>query len=187
MAILTWDDNRPQPEEYGDFYQGYIDLITEPNILEVLIQQAQHTYTLIQQLQPEEADYRYEEGKWSVKEVIGHLVDTERIMAYRALCISRGETASLPGYDHDAYVENGHFDERTLQSLSTEYDALRNSNISLFNSFDQEQTLRRGTANGLSVSVRALAYIIAGHERHHLKSLEEKYGIEAENKKEAKK
>ncbi len=182
MALFTWDDNHPQPDEYGDFYQDYIDLVNSNNVLQKLIQQGQITYTLTQRLTAEEASYRYADNKWSVKEVIGHLVDTERIMAYRALCISRGETASLPGYDQDAYVEEAYFNSRDLQSLSTEYDALRNANISLFNSFTEEQTLRKGTANNKTVSVRALAYIIAGHERHHLNLLEEKYGIEISDK-----
>lgn len=178
MALLTWEENRPQPGEYGDFYEQYIDLVQKPNVIQSLIEQGQRVYTLIQKLDAKEADYRYKEGKWSVKEVIGHLVDTERIMAYRALCISRGETKSLPGYDQDEYVETANFDNRSLQNLSTEYDALRNANISLFNSFSEEQTKHTGTANNNTVSVRALAYIIAGHEQHHLNVLEEKYGLE---------
>ncbi len=178
MPLFTWEDNRPEADEYSEFYQGYIEQVTGPNVLQTLIKQGQETYALIQQLTPEEAAHRYAEGKWSVKEVIGHLIDTERIMAYRALCISRGETASLPGYDQDEYVEQAHFDERNPQNLSTEYDALRNANISLFNSFNEEQVLRKGTANDTTVSVRAIAYIIAGHERHHLDILEERYGIE---------
>lgn len=178
MPLLLWDDNRPDTDEYGDFYQDYIDLITEQNVMEVLIKQGQQIYTMLQKLSPEEADYRYADGKWNVKEVIGHLIDTERIMAYRALCISRGESISLPGYDHNAYVENANFDNRSLQNLAAEYDAQRNSNISLFNSFEEEQILRKGTANNTTVSVRGLAYIIAGHERYHLNSLEEKYEID---------
>lgn len=177
MTLLDWDDNRPEADEYGDFYEDYIKLIDEPNIVQVLIQQGQQTYAVIQRLTDEEASSRYEDGKWSVKEIFGHLVDTERIMAYRALCISRGETTSLPGYDHEAYVQQADFDNRSLQSIFTEYDALRNANISMFNSFSKEQTLRTGTANEVSVSVRALAYIIAGHERHHMQVLEEKYDI----------
>lgn len=178
MALYTWENSRPQPDEYGDFYQGYIDLIASDNALQKLIRQGQKTYTLIQSLTAEEASYRYAEDKWSVKEIIGHLVDTERIMAYRALCISRGETTSLPGYDHESYVQQAQFEDRGLQSLSTEYDALRNANITLFNSFNEQQILRKGTANDQTVSVRALAYIIAGHERHHLNVLDEKYNID---------
>jgi len=178
MPLFSWEDNRPEDDEYGEFYHGYIKQVTGPNVLQTLIQQGQETYALIQQLTPEEAAHRYAEEKWSVKEVIGHLIDTERIMAYRALCISRGEKTPQPGYDQDEYVEQAHFDERSLQNLSTEYDALRNANISLFNSFTEEQILRKGTANDTTVSVRALAYIIAGHEQHHLNILEEKYDIE---------
>jgi len=177
MTLLDWDDNRPEPDEYGEFYKNYIELIDEPNIVQVLIQQGQQTYAVIQRLTEEEASYRYEDDKWSVKEIFGHLVDTERIMAYRALCISRGETKSLPGYDHEAYVQQANFESRSLQSISTEYDALRNANISMFNSFSKDQILRTGKANDVTVSVRALAYIIAGHERHHMQILENKYGI----------
>lgn len=178
MPLFTWEDHHPETDEYGSFYQGYVDLVTGPNVLQTLIKQGQETYALIEQLTPEEASRRYAEGKWSVKEVIGHLIDTERIMAYRALCISRGEKTSLPGYDHDAYVQEAHFEERSLQNLSAEYDALRNANISLFNSFNEQQTLKKGRANDHTVSVRALVYIIAGHERHHLNVLEEKYGLD---------
>lgn len=177
MGLLDWENNHPQPDEYGEFYKDYITLADAPNVIQALIQQGQQIYAIIQKLTSDEADYRYETGKWTVKEVVGHLVDTERIMAYRALCISRGEQKSLPGYDQDEYVEQADFDNRSLQNLSTEYDALRNATISMFNSFNEKQILRKGTANNTTVSVRALAYIIAGHEKHHLNILEEKYGI----------
>lgn len=177
MALSDWEDNRPQPDEYGDFYEGYINLVDQPNAIQSLIRQGQQIYALVQQLTKDEANHRYADNKWSVKEIIGHLVDTERIMAYRALCISRGEQQSLPGYDHDSYVEQAGFENRSLQSLSAEYDALRNANISMFSSFSKEQMLRKGTANKISVSVRALAFIIVGHEKHHLNILDEKYGI----------
>lgn len=181
MSFLIWEDNHPQPDEYDNFYQGYIDLVTTPNVIEALIKQGQQTYTMIQKLTPGKAGYRYADDKWSVKEVIGHLVDTERVMAYRAMCISRGDQASLPGFDQDEYVSNANFDKRGLQNLSTEYDAQRNANISLFNSFSEEQLLQKGTANNATVSVRALVYIIAGHEKHHLNILEETYGIDIPN------
>jgi uncharacterized damage-inducible protein DinB len=142
-----------------------------------MIKQGQQVYALIRQLSDEKAHFRYEEGKWSVKEIIGHLIDTERIMAYRALCISRGEEKPLPGYDHNDYVANGQFDQRNLQSLSNEYDALRNANINMFSSLGKQQMQRTGTANNNPVSVRALAFIIAGHEKHHLNILEQRYDI----------
>ncbi|MEL7832375.1 DinB family protein [Fodinibius sp. Rm-B-1B1-1] len=177
MALSDWDDVYPQEDEYGSFYNGYIKLVEPPNVIQTLIQQGQQVYALTRQLTNKQANHRYAEGKWSVKEIIGHLVDTERIMAYRALCISRGEQTTLPGYDHDAYVQEANFGQRSLRSLSTEYDALRNANISMFSSFTPNQIQRTGTANDVTVSVRALAFIIAGHEKHHLNVLEEKYEI----------
>src|SRR5699024_7881151 len=104
MAHLDWDENHPQPTEAADYYEGYIGLTTEANVVQQLIQQGQEVYALIRQLNDQQADYRYAEGKWSVKEVIGHLIDTERIMAFRALCVARGEQQSLPGFDQDEYV-----------------------------------------------------------------------------------
>lgn len=178
MALFTWEDNHPASDEYSEFYEGYINLVNGSNVLQMLIEQGQKTFTLIQRLTPDEADHRYKKEKWSIKEVIGHLVDTERIMAYRALSIARGEKKSLPGYDQDDYVAHASFDERSLQSLSAEYDAQRNANISLFSSFNEEQAKRRGIANEMELSVRALVHIIVGHEKHHLKVLREKYGID---------
>jgi hypothetical protein len=178
MALLTWDENHPAPNEYTSFYEGYISLVTEPNVIQLLIQQGQQLFTLTQQLSAEQAQFRYDTDKWSVKEIIGHLIDTERIMAYRALCIARGEHTSLPGYNQDEYVENADFDQRSLQSLSAEYDAQRNANVSLFNSFAEEETRHTGTANEAPLSVRALVHIIAGHERHHLNVLRDKYNID---------
>lgn len=177
MANLNWDDNYPRSDEYNDFYKGYIQLVDSDNVPEALIQQGKKIYNLLQQLGTDKADFRYAENKWSIKQVFGHLLDTNRIMAYRALCISRGEEKALPGYGQDEYVKNAQFPDRSLNSLATEYDALRNANVSLFNSFSQEQAVQKGNANGEMVSVRALVYIIAGHERHHLTILKEKYGL----------
>ncbi|HKK44280.1 MAG TPA: DinB family protein [Balneolaceae bacterium] len=178
MALHGWQDNHPDSDEYDSFYRDYLDLLDTDNIIQTLTMQGQIMFTLIQNLSPDEADYRYADGKWSVKEVIGHLIDTERVMAYRAMCISRGDLTSLPGFDQDEYVENAHFEERSLTSLSAEYDAQRNANISMFNGLTEEQILQKGTANGVTVSVRALAHIIAGHEKHHLMILKEKYEVE---------
>lgn len=177
MAFLTWDENHPEPTEYSDYHGTYIRYVTAPNVIQMLIKQGQKVFPLIQRLSPSQAGYRYAEGKWSVKEVIGHMIDNERVMAYRALCIARGERQSLPGYDQDDYVEHAGFDDRSLESLSAEYDAQRNANVSLFNSFTDEQTRRTGTANDVTLSVRAVVHIIAGHERHHLNLLREKYDI----------
>lgn len=168
---------RPQPDEYGEFYKGYVDKVDSDNVLEVLKDQMHETYTLINSLTAKQAAYRYAAGKWTVKEVIGHLVDSERIFAYRALCIARGEQQNLPGFDQEEYVEQGNFKDRRLKNIGDEYFSLRNANIAMFNSFSEETLLRKGKANGYDCSVRALAYIIAGHERHHLDVLKDKYHV----------
>src|SRR5699024_11458746 len=110
-----------------------------------------NTYALIRHLSAEQAVHQYAKGKWSVKEVIGHLIDTERVMAFRALCISRGEQQSLPGFDQDEYVRQARFSKRSLQSLAAEYDAQRNANISLFSSFNTQQIGQAGTADGSDI------------------------------------
>lgn len=168
---------RPEPEEYGDYYQEYIEQVGPGEILEILKDQMHETYTLINSLTAKQAGYRYAEGKWTVKEVLGHMIDSERIFAYRGLCFARNETKPLPGFDQDAYVEDGNFNDRSTQSLGDEYFSLRNATIVLFDSFSEETLLKRGTANDATFSVRSLAYIIAGHERHHLNVLRDKYHI----------
>ncbi|HET6528647.1 MAG TPA: DinB family protein [Balneolaceae bacterium] len=179
MALSDWQDNQPTSDEYGDSYKGYVSLVNSKNVITALLQQGQKLTALIHTLSSKQADYRYAEGKWSVRQVLGHLIDTERVMAYRALCISRGDKTPLPGFDQDKYMDHAHFEERDLQSLAAEYDALRNADISMFSSFNQEQAQRSGTASGYPVSVRALAYIIAGHEKHHLNILKERYNIKS--------
>lgn len=168
---------RPEPDEYGQFYQGYIEQVDQGDILEILKDQMHETYTLINSLTAKQAGYRYAEGKWTVKEVIGHLIDSERIFAYRGLCFARNETKALPGFDQDAYVDEGNFTDRSTQSIGDEYFSLRNATIVLFDSFSEEILSRKGIANDATFSVRSLAYIIAGHERHHLDVLRDKYHI----------
>ena len=121
------------------------------------------------------SQYRYAEGKWSIRELLGHLVDTERIFAYRALCLARGERQPLPGFDENAYVENAGFERRTLQSLLAEYLAVREATVLLFGSFDGAALVQTGVSNGNPVSVRALLHITAGHELHHAGILRERY------------
>ncbi|MDX1586032.1 MAG: DinB family protein [Balneolaceae bacterium] len=168
---------QPKPEEYGSYYQGYIEQVGPGNVLEILKDQMHETYTLINSLTAKQAGYRYAEGKWTVKEVIGHLIDSERVFAYRGLCFARKETKSQPGFDQDAYVEEGNFNARSTKSLGDEYFSLRNATIVMFDSFSGETLLNRGVANDATFSVRALAYIIAGHERHHLNVLRDTYHI----------
>ena len=119
--------------------------------------------------------FRYAEGKWSIREVVGHVVDTERIMGYRACCVARGETASLPGFDENAYVQNASFDACPLPELLDELAVVREGNLALFRHLDAGAWSRVGTANAHPISVRALAYVMLGHPRHHLAVLRERY------------
>lgn len=171
-------NKRPDKDEYGSFYQKYIDKLGPGNIIDILRGQRDEVVTLIQSLDEEKALYRYDKGKWTIKEVIGHLLDNERVFSYRALSISRNDPEDLPGYDQEQYVKAANFNDRSLPNLREEYENLRNSNISLFNSFTEQIINRRGIANNYSMSVRAIPFIIAGHERHHLKLLESRYDIE---------
>jgi hypothetical protein len=165
----------PARDEYPPYFQTYLDTLPEGKLMGILEQQMQQVRDLLLAMNDEQAEFRYAEGKWSVKELIGHMIDTERIFSYRALCIARGERAALPGYDQDRYNEQAGFPERTRSSLSGEYEHLRKSNLFLFPSWDEGVQQLRGIADGSEVSVRALAWIIAGHERYHLGILNERY------------
>jgi len=125
-----------------------------------------------------DADATYAPGKWSIKEVAGHIVDTERIMAYRLLRIARGDSTPLPGFEQDDYVRDGNFASRTLANLIEEFRLVRAATLALLQGLDGEALVRRGLADGKPVSARALAYIIAGHERHHLDILQQRYGLQ---------
>lgn len=168
---------RPNKEEYGSYYEGYVQKVGPGNIFDILKNQMHETYTLINSLTSKQALYQYAKDKWTVKEVVGHMVDSERIFACRALSIGKGGQQELPGFDQDNYVKAGNFNERSLQSLGDEYFSLRNATIALFESFPEETLSRKGIANNTTFSVRAIAYIIAGHERHHLQILREKYQL----------
>lgn len=178
MATSSIWDQRPSPDEYGPFYKRYINKLGPGNILDILTNQRRTTYMLINSLNREQALYRYDEGKWTVKEVIGHMIDTERIFSYRVLAICRNDPNELTGFDQDDYVAAANFNDRTLQNLADEYDALRKSNIQLFKSFNEDMLERRGVANNYELSVRAIPFIIAGHERHHLELLASRYKLD---------
>lgn len=165
--------NRPQTQEYPEWGKGYISLV-EDNVVEVLTKQATDFPNFINNL-IEKGDYAYAPGKWTIKEMLGHMIDTERIMIFRLLCFARGEKAELPGFEEDAYVANAHFKDRTLFSLSEEFAILRKSNLYLIHSLNEEELDRMGTANGKTISVRALTYILAGHVIHHTNIIKERY------------
>jgi hypothetical protein len=168
---------RPAPTDYAPAYAGYVALVTEDDVLSAIEHQSSITQKLLSGLDETRAAFRYEEGKWSVKEVIGHMVDAERILGWRALAIARGETQPLPGFEEDDYVRNANFDAWRLGDLAEAYALGRRANIVFFHNLPEEAWDRRGTANGSPITVRALAWIIVGHERHHLNTLRERYRL----------
>ena len=166
---------RPEAGDYAPYYENYIKLIEGDDILKILNDQSKRTQDILNSFSEHKGNFRYADGKWTVKEVIGHLMDSERVFAYRALCIARGEKKSLPGYEQDDYVKEGNFNGRELFELNYDFRLLRESNLLLFRSFTPEIMKRKGFANENSITVLALLFIIAGHEKHHMKVLREKY------------
>jgi len=166
---------RPADTEYAQSYAGYVALVPEDDILGTIEHQSSVTQKLLASLDESRAAYRYAEAKWSVKEVLGHFIDAERIFAYRALAFARGETQPLPGFDENDYVRHAAFDSWKLGDLSEHYALVRRATIVLFRNFPEEAWERRGTASDNPITVRALAWIIVGHERHHVKVLRERY------------
>jgi hypothetical protein len=158
-------------------FVGYIKRVPELDPVIACAEQIEATTTLLRGLSETQAMHRYDRGKWSIKEVVGHLTDVERIMAYRALCIARGDTTPLPGFDENAYVPAGKFDSRSLADLVGDFRTARASTLALLRTFDVDAWRRRGTASGKPVSVRAIAFMIPGHERHHVEILRTRYGV----------
>ena len=165
---------RPDATEYAAYYEKYVSLV-EGDVLETLARQGAETASLLASIPEDAAGSRYEPGKWSVKELVGHVIDGERIFAYRALRFARGDQTPLEGFDQDPYVASGNFDARTLTSLAEELTHVRASTLALLRSLGPEAWARRGTASDNEVTVRALAYITAGHEAHHVRILRERY------------
>ena len=170
-AMLT----PPTPEEYAPFYAGYIQRMQDKNVLEVLPQQIDDIRNAMGKLSDQQALFRDAPKEWSIKEVVGHVSDAERVFAYRALRFARNDQTPLASFDEQIYTPAGKFDARSLRDLAAELDAVRGATLALFRGLDGESLVRRGTASGNEVSVRALAYIIAGHERHHVGILRERY------------
>jgi uncharacterized damage-inducible protein DinB len=166
---------RPGTDEYAPYYGTYIGKVPDGDLRSMLSSQLAETLALIQSIPESRGGHRYAPDKWSIKEVLGHLADSERIFSYRALRIARGDATPLPGFEQDDYIPAGGFDGRTLRDLADELAAVRQATIHLFAHLDQTALERRGTASGKPVSVRALAYIIAGHELHHLGILKTRY------------
>ncbi|NUM79519.1 DinB family protein [bacterium] len=167
---------RPSANEYHEYFKRYIDRIPpEGDLLQLLESDFRETEKFIQSLSDEQLNYRYAPGKWSIKEIINHLTDGERVFAYRAMRISRKDQTDLPGFDENLYVPNAKASTRTIASLLSEFLAVRRASIELFKNFDDEMLAQTGTANKNPVSVRALGFIIAGHELHHMNVIKERY------------
>lgn len=166
---------RPESGEYAPYYEEYIALVPGNDIVGVLEAQRKQMMQLFAARSERDGNFRYAPEKWTVKEVLGHVTDTERIFVYRALRIARGDQTPLSGFEQDDYVRAGAFGERTLADLAEELAHVRSATVALFRSLDQDAWLRRGVANKNEVSVRALAFIVAGHELHHRHILEERY------------
>ena len=165
---------RPQADEYAAFYKKYIDTVND-NVIAELEHQANSFPAFLKGIKSDKASYAYAEGKWTIKELVGHVIDTERIMTYRMLTVGRNDNTALPGFEENDYVVNAHFADRTLVSLAEEFAILRKANMYLVKSFNEEEVNRRSTANGSPISVLALMYILAGHLNHHRKIIEERY------------
>ena len=166
---------RPREDEYLPYYETYISKVPDGDILEILTGQLDETQKLLRSIPEDRGGYRYSPEKWSIREVIGHLIDSERVFAYRALRFARGDVNPLAGFDQDEYVRASGSDRRTIADLASELEYVRRSTIAMLRSFEDAAAERRGKANNAEVSVRALAWIIAGHERHHLGILKERY------------
>jgi uncharacterized damage-inducible protein DinB len=170
---------RPDASEHLPYYARYVDLVPDGDLLQTLGTQLAETLTLVRGLPEEQGGHRYAPGKWSIREVLGHVIDTERIFAYRALRIARGDGTPMEGFDENAYAAASDADARTLADLADELEHVRLANIAFFRALTDEALARRGTANGAEVSARALAWILAGHELHHRALLRERYLADA--------
>jgi uncharacterized damage-inducible protein DinB len=173
----TTEIGSPDSDEYEPYYEAYVRNVGRSPVLTILERQREETFTLVTSLDEADSLNRYAPGKWTVKEVIGHLVDVERIFTCRALWFARGQEVHLPDMDADSFIREGEFDRRSLPDLAGDYDAARRSTIAFFRGLGASELARRGTAAGCEFTVRAIAHILAGHERHHLEILRKRYGI----------
>ena len=167
--------NRPEKTEYAAYYENYVSLVDETDIVSALERQEVELLEIANKISEEKALFRYADAKWSIKELLGHLIDGERIFAYRALRIARGDQTPLEGYDQDPYVENADFDSTKLADLLAEFLYLRKANVIFFKNLSAQAWERTGTANDSPISVRALAFSMVGHVRHHANILKERY------------
>jgi hypothetical protein len=168
---------RPASTEYAPFYGGYVNAVPDGDLIAILERQIRDTTTLLSGVSEDRAGHRYAPGKWTIREVAGHLVDAERVFTYRALTFARGDATRLPSFEEDAWAAASNADRRPLADHVAEFAAVRAATIAMFRGFTDVEFARIGTASGNPISVRALAYITAGHERHHIQVLRDRYGL----------
>ena len=169
--------HRPLESEYAPYYQGYIAQVSEDEILPVLRSQLDELDVLLGRVPPERETFAYAEGKWSIREIVGHLIDGERVFGYRAFCIARGETQNLPGFEQNDYIATAPYNKIDLEDLLSELRLVRLANIAMLRNLDEAAWARTGTANDNEVTVLALAFIMGGHVRHHMGVLRERYQV----------
>jgi DinB family protein len=169
------ESGRPEPTEYAEYYGKYTGRIPGTNVLPVLEQQLESTLALFRKIDERKAEFQYAPGKWSIKQLVGHIIDSERVFAYRALVFSRNDTTALPGFDQDKWAGQSNYSGLTMAEITAEFEAVRRATIALFRNVEPAAWNRKGTANGKEVTVRALAFITAGHLDHHIEILKSRY------------
>jgi hypothetical protein len=166
---------RPEPTEYAPYYERYIAQVRESDAVDALEAQRAEMMAFLRGLGETQGTLRYAPGKWSVKQALGHVLDAERVFAYRALRFARADRTPLPGFDENVFAQEAPYDALPLATIVRDFDTTRQSTLALFRSFDEAAWPRRGVANEVEMSVRAVAYVIAGHARHHMNVLRERY------------
>jgi len=167
--------SRPEKSEYADYYHRYVNRVPEGNILDIIAGQIGETVRWLGSIQEDKAMFRYAPGKWSVKGVVGHLIDIERLFQYRVLAFARLDPARLPGMEQDDYAAAANYDVRALSDIVDEYQVTREAGLALFRSFDSNIVMRKGVANEVEFTVRSVPYILAGHDTHHTGVIKELY------------
>lgn len=168
---------RPESSEYAPFYHGYISTVPDGDVIAFMRENGRELISTLSAVPEDRGGHRYGEGKWTIREVVGHMIDAERIFTYRALRMARGDKTPLPGFEENDYVRTAGSDARTIANLVDELHAVRESSLRLFESLPDDAWARRGTASNAEISVRAIAYIVAGHAAHHLRILRERYAV----------
>ena len=168
---------RPESSEYAPFYHGYVASVPDGDVVALMRASGRELLDTVATIPEDRGGFRYGEGKWSIREVLGHIIDAERIFTYRAMRMARGDTTPLAAFDENEYVKTAGSEARTLSNLARELGAVREATVQLFESFPDDAWGRSGVASGKDISVRALAYIVAGHALHHLRILRERYGV----------